>query len=223
MEGEETALPRAEGCVLWLYEGAWERGEVEALGHPPTPFAAWARQLHEWGWTAHWTPQGALTEGPYRGGVVVAIDVAGDRSYVAVPPEALDRLPEVLPARDARLAREDAAAAVENPEGHGLRVTRLDPLRWEREREVVPTADLPTEGWARVIREGHLRVEMERDGFLPVESAWPGGQIVAVGDGTGRRYYFAVPRGAIQLAIELAVEGDMAARAAVAAAQAAGF
>jgi len=153
------------------------------------------------GWTVGWTAEGALGEGPYRGGAVVELDVDGDRGYVAVPPELLDRLREVLPALDYRMVREDAAA-LDNPEAKGLRVARLDPTAWEWRREAIPGRELPTEGWARTIRDKGLRVEPPAGAMLPFESAWPVGQVVTVTDGT-HTYYFAVPRGALRLATDL--------------------
>ena len=68
---------------------------------------------------------------------------------------------------------------------------------------------LPTEGWARVIRERHMPLEMATDGLLPRESAWPAGQVVVVSDADGtHRSYFAMPRAALGLCIDLAVEMD---------------
>ena len=60
-----------------------------------------------------------------------------------------------------------------------------------------------------MIREHGLRVELVPDGLLLLESAWPAGQVVLV-DAAGRppRSYFAVPRTALALAIDLAVEAD---------------
>jgi hypothetical protein len=50
-------------------------------------------------------------------------------------------------------------------------------------------------------------VELPAGAFLPLDSAWPGGEVVAVADALGRRRsYFAVPRGARRLAAGLADE-----------------
>jgi len=194
---------RAQGCVLWIYGQAWEDGEGLDGLHPPTPFDEWTAFLTAKGWTVGWTAEGALDEGPYQGGVVVEVDV-GDRAYVAVPPELLDRLQDVMPARDYEMVQEDVAA-LDNPEAHGLRVTRLDPPAWERRREAIPGKELPTEGWARAIRDKGLRVEPPAGAMLSLESAWPAGQVVTVTDGK-RAYYFAVPRGALRLATDLHFE-----------------
>lgn len=68
--------PRAVGCILWLYEGAWEgTGELEAVT-PPTSFDEWADTLRARGWTVHWTPLAAISQGPYRGGSVVEVIAA---------------------------------------------------------------------------------------------------------------------------------------------------
>lgn len=200
----EHASDRVEGCVLWIYGQAWEdRSELDGL-HPPTSFDEWVAFLKRKRWTVGWTPEGALDEGPYQGGAVVEVDVEGDRAYVAIPPELLDRLQEVMPARDYRMTREDVAA-LDNPTAKGLRVAQLDPTTWEQRRETVPTRELPTEEWARVIRDNGLRVDPPAGAPLALDSAWPAGQVVTVTD-IARRYYFAVPRGALHLATDLYVE-----------------
>jgi len=211
-ERDEREPARAEGGVLWIYGQAWEDGEGLDGLHPPTPFDEWVAFLEQRDWTVGWTAKGALDEGPYRSGAVVEVDV-GDRAYVAVPPELLDRLREVMPERDYRMTREDVAA-LGNPEAHGLRVTRLAPVAWEQRpakaldwwRSVVPIKDLPTEGWARAIRAHNLRVEAPFGAMLPLDSAWPAGQVVTVTGGRAHHYYFAVPRGALRLAGALHLE-----------------
>jgi len=202
---EARAPERAPGGVLWIYGQAWEdRSALDGL-RPPTPFDEWAATLAKNGWGVGWTGMGAIEEGPYRGGAVVEVDVDGDRAYTAIPPEALDRLRGLLDEQDYRMVREDVAA-LDNPEAHGLRVTRLDPAPWEQRRAVVPTTELMTEGWARSIRTKGLRVEAPAGALLPLDSAWPAGQVVTVADDAGRRFYFAVPRAALGLATDLHME-----------------
>ncbi len=199
--------PRAVGCILWLYEGAWESaGELEAVA-PPTPFDEWADTLRARGWTVHWTSLAAISKGPYRGGSVVEVDVDGDRGYAAVPPELLDRLAALIDAQGYRMVREDVAA-LDNPQARGVLVTRLDSGTWEQRRELVPTEELLVEVWARTVRQNGLRVEIASTGslgLLPLGSAWPAGQVIAVTDGA-HRSYVAAPRAALPLAIDLSVE-----------------
>ena len=205
MNGEQ-APARAEGCVLWLYSQAWEDRSILDGLYPPTPFDEWVAYLQERGWTVGWTVEGTIAMGPYQGGAVVEVDV-GDRAYVAIPPELLPRLAEVMPARDAAMVQEDVTALA-NPAAHGLHVMWLERAAWEGRRQVVPHGEpLPTEAWAQVIRTRRLRVEMTNDGFLPLESAWPAGHVVTVTEGP-HRSYFAVPRAALRLAIDLSVETD---------------
>jgi hypothetical protein len=203
--GEDSQPARASGAVLWLYGQAWEdRSALDGV-HPPIPFDEWVQVLRDHRWTVHWTAEGALVAGPYQGGAVVEVDAEGERAYVAVAPECLERLAEVMDAAEYQMVREDVAA-LENPHGLGLAVTRLDRSAWEKRREVIPVGEpLPTEAWARVIREGHLQVELIRDGALPLDTAWPVGHVVAVTDGV-HRYYFAVPRGAVRLVLDLSME-----------------
>jgi hypothetical protein len=61
----------------------------------------------------------------------------------------------------------------------------------------------------QVIRENGMRVQLPTDALLPLDSAWPAGQVVAITDRQGkRRSYFVVPRGAVRLAVDLAVETE---------------
>jgi hypothetical protein len=200
-------IPRAAGCVLVLYDRQWEDEEGLLPVGDPIPVSEWLAATRQSGYLVSWTPEGALAEGPYRGGVVVEVADARGRSYIAVPPEGLDHLEEIMSERDYQMVREDVAALA-NPEGHGLSVTRLDRPAWELRGEALPHGDpLPTETWAQVIRRQRLRVESTAGVFLPLDSAWPGGEVVAIADGLGRRRsYFAVPRGARRLVAALADE-----------------
>jgi len=194
--------PRAVGCILWLYEGTWE----SAGDAPPTPFDEWADTLRARGWTVHWTLLAAISKGPYRGGSVVEVDVDGDRGYAAVPPELLDRLAALTDAQGYRMVREDVAA-LDNPHARGVLMTRLDSVAWEQHRELVPIEELLAEAWARTVRQNGLQVEIAAGSLslLPLGSAWPAGQVIAVTDGA-HRSYVAAPRAALPLAIDLSVE-----------------
>jgi hypothetical protein len=169
----------------------------------------WLIVMRRGRYVVSWIPAGAIEEGPYRGGSVVEVDVRGDRAYVAVPPEALDALAEVMSAQEYQMLGEDVAALT-NPEARGLSVARLDRTAWEERQEVIAQgAPLATEAWAQVIRENGMRVQLPTDALLPLDSAWPAGQVVAITDRQGkRRSYFVVPRGAVRLAVDLAVETE---------------
>ncbi len=203
------SLTHAPGCVLWLDGKAWESGSELRATQAPVPVDVWIAATRHKGYAVAWTPEGALAEGPYAGGAVVEVDsdVPGDagRTYFAVPPEALDRLREIMPARDYEMVREDIAN-VANPEARGYTVTRIDPKAWEQRRQVVPNAvPIPTETWAVVIREHRMRVTPPVGNALPMDSLYPAGQVVTVDDAAGRSY-FAVPRAAYGLAYDLADE-----------------
>ncbi len=202
---EET--PRVEGHVLLLLPASYEGSRELRPQRDPIPVEEWRTVMRRGHYMASWIPAGAIEEGPYQGGSVVEVDVGGDRAYVAVPPEALDILAEVMSAQEYQMLREDVAALA-NPEARGLTVTRLDRIAWEERREVVPQGEpLPTEAWVRVIRENGMRLQLPGDAMLPLESALPAGQVVTVTDGQGkRRSYFAVPRGALRLVIDLSME-----------------
>jgi len=204
-EQEQQPPARAEGCVLWLYGRAWaDRAVLDGLPLAQ-PLEEWVALLDTEDWIVGWTVGAALDQEPYAGGMVVEVDADGGRFYVAVPPELLDRLQEVMAADEYAMMREDVAALA-NPQAHGLHVTRLDPVAWEQRHQLVPTKELPTEGWARMIRAHRQRVEIPAGMMLPFESAWPAGQLVIVTDGAGRRSYFAVPRQALRLATALSLE-----------------
>ncbi len=202
---EETVAPRAEGCVILLYDHAWEDRSMLDTTSAPIPVEEWLAETRRAGYNVEWTPEAALSEGPYRGGTVVEIVDNSGRSYVAVPPELLDRLREIMPARDYEMVREDIAN-VDNPQAWGYTVTRIDPEAWEQRRQVAPNAaPLPTETWAAVIREHHMRVAPPVGNALSEDSLYPAGQVVAVDDATGRSY-FATPRAAYWLAYDLAYD-----------------
>jgi hypothetical protein len=190
-----------------LYERQWEDEAGLLPVSDPIPVDEWLAETRRAGCRVAWTPEGALAGGPYQGGVVVEVVDAHGRCYVAVPPEALNRLEEIMDQQDYQMVQEDVAALA-NREGCGLTVTRLDRLAWEERGEALPRGGpLPTETWTQVIRRQGLRVELPAGTFLPLESAWPGGAVVAIADAKGqRRSYFAVPRGARRLAVALADE-----------------
>ncbi len=204
---EETVAPRAEGCVILLYDHAWEDRSMLDPTSAPIPVEEWLAETRRAGYNVEWTPEAALSEGPYRGGTVVEIVDNSGRSYVAVPPELLDHLREIMPTRDYEMVREDIAN-VDNPQAWGYTVTRIDPEAWEQRRQVVPNAaPLPTETWAAVIREHHMRVAPPVGNALSLDSLYPAGQVVTVDDATGRSY-FAAPRAAYWLAYGLADESE---------------
>jgi len=211
MDADAGSPPRVAGAALWLYGPAWENGSELDAARPPMPFDEWAAHVRERGWDLSWTPMGAIDEGPYAGGVVVEADVDGDRGYAVIPPELLDRLQEIMPARDYEMVREDVAN-IDNPEARGYTVTRIDPAAWEGRRQVVPNAaPIPTETWAAVIRAHHMRVAPPVGNALSEDSLYPAGQVVAVDDAAGRSY-FATPRAAYWLAYDLADETAEAGR-----------
>lgn len=204
---ESETPPRAQGCVLWIDEKAWESGSQVRAVHAPIPMDEWIAATRSKGYEVAWTPEGALAEEPYRGGSVVEVDsdLPGDagRTYFAVPPESLDRLQEIMPSRDYQMVREDVAN-IDNHEARGYTVTQLDPAAWEERREIVPLAGpITTEDWVRTIRQHHMRVAPPVGHPLALDSLYPAGQVVAVDDATGRSY-FAVPRAAYWLAHDLA-------------------
>lgn len=204
---EAERVPRMPGCVLWINEKAWESGSQVRAVHPPIPMDTWADATHRKGYKVVWTPEGAIEEGPYRGGSVVEVDsdVPGDagRTYFAIPPEALDGLREIMQPDEYRMVREDVAN-IDNQEAHGYTVTRLDQAAWEERGEVVPLAEpITTEAWVREIRQRHMRVTPPSGHPLPLASFYPAGLVVPVHDAMGRGY-FAVPRAAYWLAYALA-------------------
>ncbi|MGI8916765.1 MAG: hypothetical protein ACR2JY_23825 [Chloroflexota bacterium] len=201
--------PRTLGSVLWIDEKAWESGSQVRAVHQPISIDTWIAVTRSKGYKVVWTPDGALDEGPYRGGSVVEVDseMPGDagRAYFAIPTEVLDDLQEIMRSEDYRMVREDVDN-IDNHEAHGYTVTRLDPASWERRGEVVPLAEpITTEAWVLQIRQQHLRVAPPVSHPLPLDSFYPAGQVVPVDESMGRSY-FAVPRAAYWLAYDLADE-----------------
>ncbi len=199
--------PRAEGCVILLYDHIWEdRFELDALG-APIPVDEWVAATRQLGYTVEWTPEAVLTVGPYRGGTVVEIVDERGRSYVAVPPEALDVLARLMAPEDYRMVREDIAN-IHNHEGHGATVILLDQTAWEQHGQIVPASEpIPSEAWATAIHRHHERVSPPTGALIPKNGIYPAGQVVAVDDANGRHYY-AVPRAALALVDRLSLESE---------------
>src|SRR5579871_5978792 len=107
-------VPRLEGHVLLLLPLAYEGERTLRAQRAPAPVAEWLAAMRRGGYTASWLPAGAIAEGVYRGGTVVEVDVEGDRAYVAVPPEALETLSEVMTPQEYQMVREDIAALVQS-------------------------------------------------------------------------------------------------------------
>ncbi|MGI8553081.1 MAG: hypothetical protein ACR2PL_20190 [Dehalococcoidia bacterium] len=198
-------ISRAKEHVILLYEHGWEDEYGLVPVSEPIPFSEWIATTLREGYRVEWVPQGAVVEGPYRGGVVVEIVDEHGRSYVAVPPERLDSLRELMTQQDYQMVREDAAS-LDNPLAAGVFLSLLDSAAWEQRQQTVSLRDLSAEVWARTVREKGLQIELTPNGTLPIESRWPAGHVVRVLDRAGRREYYAAPRPSLWLAIELAAE-----------------
>src|SRR4051794_9999552 len=119
----QRAIPRRDRCVLLLYDRQWKDEYGLLPVSDPILVDEWLAETRRARYAVGWTPLGAIAVGPSRGGAVVEIADEHGRSYVAVPPECLDRLKEIMDANDYRMMREDVTA-LDNPEATGLRVTR---------------------------------------------------------------------------------------------------
>jgi len=96
---------------------------------------------------------------------------------------------------------DDAAPAVFQP----VTVFWLDAVAWRERHIVVPVHDpIAVGAWARTIRAGRMRVTLSPRGQpLPQDGPCPGGYVVEVDDAEGHRY-FALPREAWAVAVDLA-------------------
>jgi len=226
--------PRAEGCVLLVLPSAFEEGLGLLPQRPPIAVGQWTAILRREGYTAHWIPASAIEDGPYVGGIVVMATRPDDgRHYIAVPPEAVHALAGVLSPQDYRRVQEDLQALrsrdgdLEDAEGRdvpqGTRsgsvgdedaapaafrpvtVFWLDAVAWRERHIVVPVHDpIAVGAWARTIRSGRMRVTLPPRGQpLPQDGPCPGGYVVEVDDAEGHRY-FALPREAWAVAVDLA-------------------
>ncbi len=226
--------PREEGCVLLVLPSAFEEGLGLLPQRPPIAVGQWTAILRREGYTAHWIPASAIEDGPYVGGIVVMATRPDDgRHYIAVPPEAVHALAGVLSPQDYRRVQEDLQALrsrdgdLEDAEGRdvpqGTRsgsvgdedaapaafrpvtVFWLDAVAWRERHIVVPVHDpIAVGAWARTIRSGRMRVTLPPRGQpLPQDGPCPGGYVVEVDDAEGHRY-FALPREAWAVAVDLA-------------------
>ena len=84
-------------------------------------------------------------------------------------------------------------------------VVWLDAVAWRERRAAVPVHEPIEVGtWARTIRSGRMRVTLPPRGQpLPHDGPCPGGYVVEVDDADGHRY-FALPREAWAVAVDLA-------------------
>jgi len=228
--GQES--PRAEGCVLLVLPSSFEEGLGLLPQRPPLAVDQWAAILRREGYTAHWIPASAIEDGPYAGGIVVLATRHDGRHYIAVPPEAVHALAGVLSPQDYRRVQEDLQAlrrggdlddmesgdAPQGPRGgsvgdddaapaafQSVTVFWLDAVAWRERHIVVPVHDPIEVGvWARTIRSGGMRVTLPpRNPPLPQDGPCPGGYVVEVDDAEGHRY-FALPREAWAVAVDLA-------------------
>jgi len=225
--------PRAEGCVLLVLPSAFEEGLGLLPQRPPLAVDRWVAILRREGYTAHWIPASAIEDGPYAGGIVVMATRPDDgRHYIAVPPEAVHALAGVLSPDDYRRVQEDLQAlregsdlddlgSVDTSQGtrsgsvsdddaapaafQAVTVVWLDAVAWRERHVAVPVHDpIAVGAWARTIRSGRMRVTLPPRGqSLPQDGPCPGGYVVEVDDAEGHRY-FAVPREAWAVAVDLA-------------------
>ncbi len=96
---------------------------------------------------------------------------------------------------------DDAAPAAFQP----VTVFWLDAVAWRERHSVVPVHDpIAVSAWARTIRSSRMRVTLPPRGqSLPQDGPCPGGYVVEVDDAEGHRY-FALPREAWAVAVDLA-------------------
>ncbi len=225
--------PRVEGCVLLVLPSAFEEGLGLLPQRPPLAVEHWVAILRREGYTAHWMPVSAIEDGPYAGGIVVMATRPDDgRHYIAVPPEAVHALAGVLSPQDYRRVQEDLQALgkggdlddlgsgdasqgtrsgsvsdddAASPAFRPVTVFWLDAVAWRERHIVVPVHDpIAVGAWARTIRAGRMRVTLPPRGQpLPPDGPCPGGYVVEVDDAEGHRY-FALPREAWAVAVDLA-------------------
>jgi len=103
--------------------------------------------------------------------------------------------------RGGSVGDDDAAPAAFQP----VTVFWLDAVAWRERRVAVPVHDpIAVGAWARTIRAGQMRVTLPPQGQpLPPDGPCPGGYVVEVDDAEGHRY-FALPREAWAVAVDLA-------------------
>jgi len=219
--------------MLLVLPSAFEEGLGLLPQRPPLAVDRWVAILRREGYTAHWMPASAIEDGPYAGGIVVMATRPDDgRHYIAVPPEAVHALAGVLSPDDYRRVQEDLQAlrkgsdlddlgSVDASQGtrsgsvsddgaapaafQPVTVFWLDAVAWRERRVAVPVHDpIAVGAWARTIRAGQMRVTLPPQGQpLPPDGPCPGGYVVEVDDAEGHRY-FALPREAWAVAVDLA-------------------
>ncbi len=80
-----------ELIVVMLSEKAWERQEIVAITNP-IPVSEWLGIIQERGMRVLAPPFSRISEGPYGGGHVLALDDDDGRSWFAVPSQVIPML-----------------------------------------------------------------------------------------------------------------------------------
>ncbi len=108
---ELPSIPsRPRTGILWIVAKAWEDERLLLPQRELIPCDIWVRAAYTYGWRVVTLADGFLDDGPYAGGVVVALETANGRHYCALPPAA-------LPALRGLVSPNDYAVIVEGIDG----------------------------------------------------------------------------------------------------------
>jgi len=98
-----TVQPPQGDSILWIVSTAWEDEHILLPQRQPIPRETWLQAARDYGWRVLTLPDGFIVDGPYAGGVVVALETPNGRHYCALPPAALPALQGLISANDYRV------------------------------------------------------------------------------------------------------------------------
>ncbi len=214
--------PQGDG-ILWIVPAAWEDEHILLPQRDPIARETWLQAAHDYGWRVLTLPDGFLVDGPYAGGVVVALETPNGRHYCALPPAALPALQGLISENDYRVITDgdipleialgdppsngpgtDPATAGASGQWTVATALWIDPEAWESNQEIKAIssaaadrvdAEMTVGRWVRASRTAGLRLVARTPGISAPGTAYDGGLVVEM-DGRTGRLFFAIPAAA---------------------------
>ncbi len=221
-EYRTVELPQGDS-ILWIVPAAWEDEHILLPQREPIAREIWLQAARDYHWRVLTLPDGFIVDGPYAGGVVVALETPNGRHYCALPPAALPALEGLISENDYRVITDSdipleialgdassdgpgAGTASAGVPGQWTVATALwiDPEAWESHGEIKAigstaddrvTAEMTVGRWVRSARTAGLRLVARTPGISAPGTPYDGGLVVEM-DGRTGRLFFAIPAAA---------------------------
>ena len=218
-----TVQPPQGDSILWIVSTAWEDEHILLPQRQPIPRETWLQAARDYHWRVLTLPDGFIVDGPYAGGVVVALETPNGRHYCALPPAALPALQGLISENDYRVITDSdvpTEIALGGPPSDGpvadtagvgapdqwtvATALWIDPEAWERNQEIKAIssaaddrvdAEMTVGRWVRASRTAGLRLVARTPGVSAPGTPYDGGLVVEM-DGRTGRLFFAIPAAA---------------------------